>query len=108
MVVGLGEVGAGDVGIGDGALDGTRHSSHPGGSSLEYAQPEPRPFEDQVMLVVVDADTSSGPEVPSYQTPSMVSMSNSASVQKLVTDNVPDSSAVIAQLPPPSISYSDG
>ena len=42
------------------------------------------------MLVLGDTETPSGPVVPSYSTPSIVSSSKPDSVEKLVTDNTPE------------------
>ena len=47
------------------------------------------------MLVLGVIETPSGPVVPMYWTPSIVSLSQHDSVEKLVTDNTPEACGVI-------------
>ena len=63
-----------------------------GASSKQSCHPESRnaQSEDHVMLVLGETETPSGPEVPLYSAPSIVRMSSFVSVEKLVTDNVPE------------------
>ena len=79
--VGTGDtVGAGDVGCEEGL--NSKQTRHPDlwTELSEYHE----------MLVLAVTETLSGPVVPLYWTPSIVSLSQHDSVEKLVTDNSPE------------------